>query len=301
MSVYEGTASAAKVSTAKSEAREKRRDFIRRLFSRKIVLVAAFIVAFFILMAIFAPVISPADPYTQDLYNILAKPSAEHLLGTDNFGRDLLARIIYGSRVSIIIGVLAVSIACIIGTFLGMLAAYFGGPVDALIMRTGEAVRAVPQTVFAMALIAVFGTSIPKMALILGVSNIPGYARTMRAQALSIRNTDYIVAAELQGNKPLRLMFKHILPNCVSPIIVQMTQQVGSTILAEAGLSFLGIGISIPLASWGTMVSDGKSYLLTNPLFAIMPGLCVALLVIGLNIFGDGIRDALDPRLRGEL
>lgn len=280
---------------------EKVKNFLRLLFSRKIVLVCAIIVVCFILMAIFAPLISPCDPYEQDLYNALAKPSAEHPLGTDNYGRDLLTRIIYGSRVSIIIGVLAVMIACVIGTFLGMVAAYFGGAIDALIMRAGEAIRAVPQTVFAMALIAVFGTSIPKMALILGISNIPGYVRTMRAQALQIRNADYIVAGQLQGNRPLALMYKHILPNCVSPIIVQMTQQVGSTILAEAGLSFLGIGISIPLASWGTMVSDGKAYLLTDPLFAMIPGLCVALLVIGLNILGDGVRDALDPRLRGEL
>lgn len=287
--------------SAKKERKEKSLAFFRRLFSRKIVIMAALIVAFFIIVAIFAPALSPCDPYEVNFMEILSSPSWEHPLGTDNYGRDLMSRVIYGARISLVIGVLAVMIACAIGTLLGMVAAYFGGAVDAVIMRACEAVRAVPQTVFAMALIAVFGNGFWKLALILGVSNIPGYTRTMRAQALSIKNSDYIVAARLEGNQPLRLMYKHLFPNCVSPIIVQMTQQVGATILAEAGLSFLGIGVSIPLASWGCMVSDGKAYLLDSPMFALVPGLCVAILVIGLNILGDGVRDALDPRLRGEL
>lgn len=286
---------------AKAERKEKRKAFFRRLFSRKIVIFASIIVVFFIIVAIMAPILAPCDPYEINFMEILSSPSLEHPLGTDNYGRDLLSRIMYGARISLIIGVVAVMIACAVGTLLGMVAAYFGGAVDAFIMRACEAVRAVPQTVFAMALIAVLGNGFWKLALILGVSNIPGYTRTMRAQSLSIKNSDYIVAAKLQGNRPLRLMYRHFLPNCISPIIVQMTQQVGATILAEAGLSFLGIGISIPLASWGCMVSDGKAYLLDSPLFALVPGLCVAVLVIGLNILGDGVRDALDPRLRGEL
>ena len=182
-----------------------------------------------------------------------------------------------------------------------MLAAYFGGIVDVLIMRGCEAVRSVPQVVFAMAFLAVFGGGFWNLAIVLGVSNVPGYTRMMRAQTLRIKNADYIVAGRLQGNKTLRLMYKHIFPNCISPVIVMMTQQVGSTILAEAGLSFLGVGISIPMASWGCMVSDGKAYLLSAPMFALAPGLCVAALVIALNILGDGVRDALDPRLRGEV
>ncbi|WP_434310659.1 ABC transporter permease [Hominifimenecus sp. rT4P-3] len=279
---------------------ENRKKFFRALFKRKIVIIGAVGVGIFVLMAILAPLIAPYDPAAVSLMATNQGPSAEHLLGTDNFGRDVLSRIIYGARVSLLVGVFAVAIACVIGTFLGMLAAYFGGWVDAVIMRMCEAVMAIPNTVLAMALIAVFGGGMRNLAIILGVSTIPGYVRMMRAQALSTKELDYIMAGKLQGSSNLRLMYKHILPNCLSPIIVMMTQQVGQTILVEAGLSFLGIGISIPTASWGTMVSDGKAFLMTNPVFAISPGVCIALLVICLNLFGDGIRDALDPRLRGE-
>lgn len=213
----------------------------------------------------------------------------------------MLSRIVYGTRVSLIIGVLAVIIACVIGTFFGMVAGYFGGIVDDIITRLTEAVRAIPQVVLAMALTAVFGSGIRNLAVILGISSMAGYIRMMRGQVLSIKESDYVMAAKLQGNSNFQIMFRHILPNSISPIIVMMTQQVGSTILSEAGLSFLGLGISAPTASWGSMVSEGRVFLLQNPVFALTPGICVAVLVICLNMFGDGIRDALDPRLRGEL
>ena len=188
-----------------------------------------------------------------------------------------------------------------IGSFLGMIAAYFGGVVDAVIMRTNEALRSVPAVVLAMALVSVFGGGVKNVAIILGISTIPGYVLMMRAQVLSVSGMDYVTAARLQGNRSMRLLLRHVLPNCLSPLIVMMTQQVGSTILAEAGLSFLGVGISVPTASWGTMVAEGKSVLLQNPMLGLMPGVCVAILVISLNTMGDGIRDALDPRLRGEI
>lgn len=281
--------------------KEKAVKFMRTLFGRRIVLVSAWVVIFFIVVAVFAAWLAPYDPYELNYTDTLKAPSLAHLLGTDNYGRDLLTRIIYGARISLAIGVLGVMIACAIGTFLGMLAAYFGGAADILIMRGCEAVRSVPQVVFAMAFLAVFGGGFWNLAVVLGISNVPGYTRMMRAQTLRIKNSDYIVAGKLQGNRTLRLMYKHIFPNCISPVIVMMTQQVGSTILAEAGLSFLGVGISIPMASWGCMVSDGKAYLLSAPMFALAPGVCVAALVIALNILGDGVRDALDPRLRGEI
>lgn len=275
--------------------------FFRGMFSRKIVVFAFAVVVIFILVAIFAPLIAPYDPYYADFASYLSKPSAEHWLGADAYGRDVLSRIIYGARVSLIIGVLAVVIACVVGTFLGMVAGYFGGIVDDVINRMTEAVRAIPQVVLAMALTAVFGSGIKNLAIILGISSMAGYVRMMRGQVLTIKESDYIMAGRLQGNKNFQLMFKHILPNSISPIIVMMTQQVGATILSEAGLSFLGLGISAPTASWGSMVSEGRLFLLQSPAFALAPGICVALLVICLNMLGDGVRDALDPRLRGEM
>lgn len=274
---------------------------VKTLFARKVAVVSAVVVALFIVMAVFAPLITPYDPNFADFASFLQGPSKAHLLGTDNYGRDVLSRIIYGTRVSLIIGVLAVMIACVIGTFFGMVAGYFGGIVDDVINRITEAIRAIPQIILAMALTAVFGSGIRNLAIILGISSMAGYVRMMRGQVLTIKQSDYIMAGKLQGNKNFRLMFRHILPNSISPIIVMMTQQVGQTILAEAGLSFLGLGISAPTASWGSMVSEGRLFLLQNPVFALTPGVCVAVLVICLNMLGDGVRDALDPRLRGEV
>ena len=274
---------------------------VKTLFTRKIAVVSAVVVILFIAMAILAPLIAPYDPNYADFASYLQGPGKNHILGTDNYGRDVFSRIIYGTRVSLIIGVFAVMIACVIGTFFGMVAGYFGGLVDDVITRIMEAVRAIPQIILAMALTAVFGSGIRNLAIILGISSMAGYVRMMRGQVLTIKQSDYIMAGKLQGNKNFRLMFKHILPNSISPIIVMMTQQVGQTILAEAGLSFLGLGISAPTASWGSMVSEGRLYLLQNPVFALIPGVCVAVLVISLNMFGDGVRDALDPRLRGEI
>lgn len=285
----------------KQESGKKIKKFLRALFSRKIVVVSGVVVVLFILTAVFAPWLAPYDPDYADFAAFLQGPSRNHILGTDSYGRDVLSRIIYGTQVSLIIGVLAVMIACAIGTFLGMIAGYFGGLIDDVINRLMEAVRAIPQVVLAMALTAVFGSGIRNLAVILGISSMAGYVRMMRGQVLSIKQSDYVMASKLQGSSNFQVMFRHILPNSISPIIVMMTQQVGSTILSEAGLSFLGLGISAPTASWGSMVSDGRLYLLQNPVFALTPGICVAVLVICLNMFGDGVRDALDPRLRGEL
>ena len=280
---------------------DKLLKFTRTLFSRKIVSFSGFFILLFLVIAVFAPVVAPYDPDFADFAAYLQGPSGLHFLGTDSYGRDVLRRIIYGTRVSLIIGVLAVIIACAIGTFLGMVAGYFGGIVDDVINRMTEAIRAIPQVVLAMALTAVFGSGIKNLAIILGVSSMAGYVRMMRGQVLSIKQSDYIMAGKLQGNSNFQLMFKHILPNSISPIIVMMTQQVGTTILSEAGLSFLGLGISAPTASWGSMVSEGRLFLLQSPAFALAPGICVAILVICLNMLGDGVRDALDPRLRGEI
>lgn len=290
------------MATQASNERKKRLSFFFKvLFSRKVVLVSAIGILFFIVVAALAPVISPFDPNEAFFADSLSEPNATYWLGTDMHGRDVLSRIIYGSRVSLVIGLLAVCIACVAGTFLGLVSGYVGGIVDDVITRISEAIRSIPQVILAMALTAVFGGGILNLAIILGISNVVAYVRMMRGQVLTIKESDYIMAARLQGQSNMGIMLKHILPNSVSPIIVLMTQQVGATILAEAGLSFLGLGISAPTASWGSMVNEGRMYLLQNPVFAIVPGLCVALLVIFLNTFGDGVRDALDPRLRGDV
>lgn len=285
----------------KSRKKEQWRKFFKVLFGRKIVLVSFIGVMIFVVIAVFAPLLVPHDPNKTNLMDSLKKPDLEYLFGTDNSGRDVLSRVIYGTRISLVVGVLAVMIACAIGTFFGMAAGFFGGAVDDVINRVSEAIRSIPQIVFAMALCAVLGGGIINLSIVLGISNMAIYIRMMRGQVLSIKETDYIMAGKLQGNGNFRLMFRHILPNSISPIIVTMTQQVGQTILAEAGLSFLGLGISQPTASWGSIVSDGRSFLLQNPTFSIAPGICIALLVIFLNTLGDGVRDALDPRLRGEI
>lgn len=288
--------------TVKSSDRAKRiKQFLRVLFSRKIVLVSAIGILFFVVVALFARYIAPYDPNEAFFADSLAQPSLKYWLGTDMHGRDVFSRVVYGSQVSLVIGLLAVIIACVIGTFLGLISGYVGGLVDDVITRISEAIRSIPQVILAMALTAVFGGGIINLSIILGVSNVVAYVRMMRGQVLSIKESDYVMAAKLQGNSSLRVMLRHILPNSVSPIIVLMTQQVGATILAEAGLSFLGLGISAPTASWGSIVNEGRSYLLQNPVYALVPGICVAVLVVFLNTFGDGVRDALDPRLRGDL
>lgn len=283
------------------QKRKKWKKFTKVLFGRKIVLVSFIGVLIFIFLAVFAPWLAPHEPNKINLMDSLKKPCGEYLLGTDNSGRDVLSRVLYGTRISLVVGVLAVMIACAIGTFFGMVAGFFGGAVDDIINRISEAIRSIPQIVFAMALCAVLGGGIINLSVVLGISNMAIYIRMMRGQVLSIKETDYIMAGKLQGNGSFSLMFRHVLPNSISPIIVTMTQQVGQTILAEAGLSFLGLGISQPTPSWGSIVSDGRNFLLQNPTFSIAPGICIALLVIFLNTVGDGVRDALDPRLRGEM
>ena len=289
------------VQKAKQRKREARRKFFRAFFSRKVVIIGVVGTLFFIFCAVFAPVLSSYNPNKTSFSESLQDPSATHILGTDTLGRDLFTRLLYGARVSLIVGVLAVVVSFIIGTFIGMLAGYYGGIVDHLVMRACEVIRAIPQIALTMLLLAMFGSSMLTMAIILGFSGVPGYIRMMRAQVMKEREADYIMASKLLGMKALPLMYIHLLPNCISPVLVMMTQQVGGTIMMESGLSFLGIGIRVPQASWGSMVNDGRSYLLDHPYLAIAPGACVAALVISLNLLGDGIRDALDPRLRGSI
>ena len=280
---------------------KKLSNFLTVLFGRKIVLVAAVVVRFFLLCAVASPLIAPYDPNAIDLTSMLEGPSAEHIFGTDQHGRDLFSRIVYGSRMAFLVGVLAVLVATVIGVFIGLVAGYFGGAVDSVLMRIIEAEMSIPGIMLALALVATFGNSTGMLIFILGFSAIPPYARMMRAQVLSVRELDYVASSRIIGNSDLKTMLRHVFPNCLSPIIVLMSQSIGATILSEASLSYLGAGIMPPTASWGKMVSEGYQYLTTSPLFALLPGVAVILLVLSFNILGDGLRDALDPRMRGNL
>ena len=273
--------------------------YIKAMFARRIVIVGFVIFTFFALMAIFAPVIARYDPTAMDWNCMADKPSAAHWLGTDEYGRDIFARLVYGARISLVIGVVAVFLAAVVGITLGMVGGYFGGVLDMVIQRVMEALNAIPNVMLSLALIAVLGNTVWDLGIVLSFVTIPSYVRMTRSMTMSQKNSDSVKAAQMAGGSSLYVIFKHILPNIMSPNIIMIKSTVGTTILLESALSFLGVGISIPTPSWGTMVAEGRSYLLSNPYISIVPGLCVALLVISLNLLGDGIRDAMDPRLRG--
>ena len=261
----------------------------RVMFSRKIIVVCAILLLIMVLIAIFAPVIAPYDPNKDDLYNVLKGCSAEHWLGTDSNGRDVLSRIIYGARISFTVGIVA------------LIAGMAGGVVDAFIMRVMDAMMAVPMLILAMFLGAILGQGLGNVCLAIGISMVPGYARVTRGQVLSVRNADYVTAGTLCGASRIRNTLVHVFPNCLSVNIVSMTASLGGAILAEANLSFLGMGITPPTPSWGAMVSGGYKYLSTQPIIAIAPGIAIIIVVLCFNMCGDALRDALDPKLRGTL
>lgn len=285
----------------KVRKKEKRKIFLRTLFAKKPVLVGAVLIVLFFLMAVLAGVISPYDPYAISPMEIWNYPSGEHLLGTDGTGRDVLSRVIYGTRTSLIVGLGSVLCSTVIGIALGLISGYIGGIVDAVISRFLDAFMAVPMILLALCLGMVFGVGTKNVVIVLGLSFAPVYARMMRGQVISIKNSDYIMAEQVLGAKKGRIMLRHILPNCISPLIVMMTKNIGDAIIGEASLSFLGMGISSPTATWGGMISESYTKISSNPAFAIVPGICIVLMVLSFNLFGDGLRDAMDPRMRGKI
>lgn len=280
-------------------AQSEFRRVIRVFFGRKLAVVGLVLIAFLIITAIFAPWIAPYPPNDIDMAQTLAKPSAEHWLGTDNLGRDVLSRIIYGARTSIIIAVGATAVSVILGEVLGLIAAYFGGVVFQIIMRFIDALMAVPMLLIALIMASLLGGGVKNVILALGVGMISVHARMMCAQALSVKQNDYILSAKVIGMGNLRMMFQEIVPNAFPALVVVMTVGLGAVILAEAGLSFLGVGVMPPYPAWGGMITEGYKYILSNPALAISPGVAIMLVVFGFNMMGDGLRDALDPRLRG--
>lgn len=270
-----------------------------RRFKRSRTAVAGLVViVVIILAAIFASVIAPHDPYDPAPRNILQPPSLDHLMGTDSIGRDLFSRIIYGSRVSLQVGIISVGIAAIVGVALGVVAAYYGGIVDSLIMRLLDALLAFPAILLAIFVMAVLGPSIRNAMIAIGVIFIPAFARITRANALSLKETEFVEAARAIGASDSHIMLKTILPNCMSPIIVQASLGVAYAVLVEAGLSFLGLGAQPPEPSWGSILSAGRGLMTTAPWVATFPGIAIFLCVLGFNLVGDGIREALDPHLK---
>jgi len=252
-----------------------------------------------IVVALAAPLLSPYDPLAQDLGNVLARPGRAHWLGTDNVGRDVLSRVIWGTRVSLVAGFVSVAIAAAAGGVLGMLAGYAGGRADGVVMRLMDAVLSLPPLVLALALGAVLGAGLTGVLLALGVVYTPAFARLMRGQVLSVKTRDYVEAARALGASGWWIARRHVLPNAATPIVVQASLSVAFAILAEASLSFLGLGIQPPAASWGSMINAGRGYLQQAPWIVFGPGAALFVTVVGLNFVGDAIRDGLDPRLRG--
>jgi len=251
-----------------------------------------------IAVAVFAPVISPYDPLKQDLGNTLARPDRAHLMGTDNVGRDVLSRMVWGTRVSLMAGFGSVALAMVTGGLLGLLAGYAGGRTDGLVMRVMDAVLSFPPLVLALALGAVLGAGLTGVVIALGVVYTPTFARLMRGQVLTITARDYVEAARALGAPGWRVAWHHVLPNAAAPIVIQASLSVAFAILAEASLSFLGLGIQPPGACWGSMINAGRGYLQQAPWIVFWPGAALFVTVVGLNFVGDAVREALDPRLR---
>lgn len=294
---YAGPNAAAEAATELSRARL----FWRTFLSRKAVVVSLAVLIIAFLTAILAPLIAPYDANATNLRNALKPPSSEHWLGTDALGRDVLSRIIYGSQVSLAVGFVSVAIAGSIGMMLGLVAGYVGGRTESVIMRLIDVMMSIPLIILALFIAALIGKGLGNIMLAIGLGMMPSYARLMRGQVKSIKQLDYVTAGVLSGSGKIKNMFKHILPNCLSPIIVLMTMNLGMAILTEAALSFLGLGINPPTPSWGAMISDGYNHLRTLPLLSLAPGVAIILVVLAFNVVGDALRDTLDPRLRGAL
>ena len=268
-----------------------------RFLRSKTGVLGAVLLLLFGLGALFAGQVSPYDPIHQDFRIERASPSAAHLMGTDEFGRDVFSRVVWGARVSLQAGAVAASIALVAGLMLGMLAAYYRGRTDALVMRSMDVLLAFPYLLLAIAIVAILGPGLLSAMIGIGIVYIPNYARVVRGAVLSVAARDFVDAARAIGARDRRIMWQHVLPNVLAPIIVQATLNVGTAIIDTAGLSFLGLGTQPPTPDWGNMLSAGRSYIIDAPWIATFPGLAILATVLAFNLLGDALRDALDPRL----
>ena len=281
---------------------EKRYSFAadtwRRLRKNKLAMIGIVILVVLIACALFADVLAPYALDAQDLTNAFQLPTKAHIFGTDEYGRDIFSRCIYGARVSLVVGFIAVGFAIVAGVILGSIAGYFGGHVDNGVMRVMDVLMSIPQMLLAISISAALGSGLFNLMLAVGIANTPSYARIVRASVLSVKDQEYIEAAKAIGTSDFKIIIKHVLPNCMAPIIVQATAGVALAILTAAGLSFLGLGIQPPTPEWGSMLSSGSYYIRDNWNMTVFPGLCIAATIFSLNVLGDGLRDALDPKLR---
>jgi len=270
----------------------------RRLRRHRTALVGLAILATFVAATTAAPAVLRWDPNEADFEQVLQWPSSTHLLGTDQLGRDLLTRVVYGARVSFLIGILAVGLSAVLGVPVGLISGYYGGMVDIAIQRLVDLLLAFPGFLLALTLIAVLGVGVTNVVVSVGLATVPIYIRLVRGVALSIREQVYIEAARALGTQPRRILARHVLPNCLAPVIVQSTLQLGTAILTAAGLGFLGLGVRPPTPEWGTMLGEGQTYLFSSWYIATFPGIAIFLSVMAFNLLGDGLRDALDPRMK---
>lgn len=273
-------------------------DAWKRLRRNKLAMVGMIVVIILVFAAVFADVVAPYDYAQQDLSNKFADPSLAHICGTDNYGRDILSRIIYGGRTSLLVCILSLAISLVIGGILGMVSGYYAGVTDGVIMRIIDVIQAIPAFLLAICISAALGTGIGNTALALAVGFVPGYARLIRAQVMSIHDQEYVEAARLSGCSPWRIMLRHILPNILSPVIVDTTLRVGAAIMTISSLSFIGLGVQPPTPEWGSMLADGREYIRDYWPMVVWPGVAIMASIFGFNLFGDGLRDALDPRLK---
>lgn len=288
----------AEKSAVKKKKGSQLKEVWKRLRRNKLAILGMCIVFFLIIVAVFAGVISPHDPYEANLVNRLQPPSPEHWFGTDNLGRDILSRVIYGGRTSLLTASVAMLIALTIGCFFGLTAAYFGRTYELIVMRCTDVLMAIPPILLAICISAALGPGTINTAIAMSMGGIPAFLRLMKAVTLSIRGQEYVEAARATGSKDLRIMTVHILPNTLATIIVQITMGIGNSIMSISALSFIGLGVQPPTAEWGSMLSGGREFLRDFWPLATFPGLAIMLTLFGFNLFGDGLRDALDPRLK---
>jgi peptide/nickel transport system permease protein len=275
--------------------------FMRVFFRRKVVIFGTILVLLIAVCGIFPNQIAPHDPYKQNLAMSLKPPSLEYPLGTDELGRCLFSRIVHGAQFALLTGVLTVIVSSVIGTFLGLLAGFGGKVAEEVIMRFCDAYISIPNMFLIMIVSMIMGRGLWGIVLAVGVGGFPGYIRIVYGQVMTVKQNDYIMASIAMGDSKLRIMLRHILPNCISPIIITMASGLSGAVMAESGLSFIGLGIKPPQPAWGTMTQNGFTHLQSHPLLSLAPGIAIVLLVFGFNMIGDGIRDALDPKMRGTL
>ena len=289
---------AIKLVKRKSPQMESFITVMKRLLKNKAAVVGGIIILFFILVATIGPSLVKTDPLAQDVLNKLQPPSKEHWFGTDNFGRDIFSRIVHGTGLTLTVGFLSVAVGGVIGVIIGIVSGYYGGWLDTISMRIMDVLLAFPGILLALAIVSVLGGSLQNVIIAVGIFSVPAFARIVRGSTLQVKKLEYIDAVRSLGASDIRIIFRHILPNIMSPIIVQSTMRIATAILTASGLAFLSLGAPPPTPEWGAMLNDGRTYMHNASHMVLIPGIAIVIVVLAFNIFGDGLRDALDPKMK---